>query len=80
MAEGGGTSSRRLLSPQERLVMSLVVNGCLYKEIAARRGISEATVAAHVGSAIRKLGARTRAEAIAIGLRRGVLRLRLRVR
>jgi len=49
-----GTLSRR-----EREVMSLVARGLLNKQVGAELGISEITVKAHRGSAMRKMGART---------------------
>ncbi|MCC6774987.1 MAG: response regulator transcription factor, partial [Gemmatimonadaceae bacterium] len=42
---------------------------------AARLGISEHTVKTHVASIFQKLGADTRAEAVAIGARTGVIML-----
>jgi len=47
------------LSGREREVMSLVVRGLLNKQVGAELGISEVTVKAHRGSAMRKMGART---------------------
>ena len=47
------------LSSREREVMSLVVRGLLNKQVGAELGISEVTVKAHRGSAMRKMGART---------------------
>ena len=45
------------------------------KIVAARLGISEHTVKTHVASIFQKLGADTRAEAVAIGARTGVIML-----
>lgn len=47
------------LSLREREVMSLVVRGLLKKQVGAELGISEVTVKAHRGNAMRKMGART---------------------
>ena len=47
------------LTEREREVMSLVVRGLLNKQVGAELGITEVTVKAHRGSAMRKMGART---------------------
>jgi FixJ family two-component response regulator len=53
-----------LLSPREREVMKLVVEGLLNKQVGGRLGISEITVKAHRGRVMRKMKARTFAELI----------------
>ncbi|HEY0999655.1 MAG TPA: helix-turn-helix transcriptional regulator [Streptosporangiaceae bacterium] len=50
------------LTPAERDVADLVAAGLTNPEIAVRLGVSAGTVKDHVSSALRKLGARTRAE------------------
>jgi DNA-binding CsgD family transcriptional regulator len=57
------------LSPREREAIALVAAGKTTKEIAAALSIAESTVNWHVGNALTKLGASTRAEAVAIALR-----------
>jgi len=52
------------LSPREREVMVCVVAGLLNKQIAAKIGISEATVKAHRGQVMRKLQARSLADLV----------------
>jgi DNA-binding NarL/FixJ family response regulator len=47
-------------------VADLVACGLTNPEIAARLGVSAGTVKDHVSSALRKLGARTRAELAAV--------------
>lgn len=47
--------------------------GFVYLEIATTLGITVATVALHVGSARKKLGAATREHALVIALRRGLI-------
>jgi FixJ family two-component response regulator len=50
------------LSPRERDVFDLVVEGDLNKQIAAKLGIQEVTVKVHRGSVMRKMGAHSIAE------------------
>lgn len=52
------------LTPREREVTDLVITGLLNKQIAARMGISEATVKLHRGQAMRKVNARSLAELV----------------
>ncbi len=50
------------LSPRERQVMALVTAGLLNKQVGAELGVSEITVKAHRGAAMRKMAARSLAE------------------
>ena len=52
------------LTPRERQVMALVTAGKLNKQVGADLGLSEITVKAHRGSAMRKMGARSLAELV----------------
>lgn len=61
------------LSPREVEALHLLSLGLRTAEIAWRMGIEEVTVGKHVASARRKLGARTREQALALALRDGVL-------
>jgi DNA-binding CsgD family transcriptional regulator len=63
------------LTPRERQVLSMLADGLGNKTIAARLGISDHTVKAHVAAVFEKLGVSTRAEAAALGLRRGLIAL-----
>ena len=63
------------LSPREREILTLLSEGLGNKLVAARLGISEHTVKTHVASIFQKLGADTRAEAVAIGARNGLILL-----
>lgn len=57
---------RSVLSDRERQVVGLLAHGLTGREIAAQLFLSPATVRTHVQNAMHKLGARTRAQAIAI--------------
>lgn len=61
------------LSDREREVLSLVAAGLRNKEIADQLGISERTVKAHLAGVFNKLGATSRAEAIARAMAAGLL-------
>jgi DNA-binding CsgD family transcriptional regulator len=61
------------LSKRQSQVLALVARGLTTKEIAGDLGISDATVKWHVGRALSKLGASSRAEAVAIAVRSGEL-------
>jgi DNA-binding CsgD family transcriptional regulator/GAF domain-containing protein len=59
------------LTPRERDVATLVVEGLTDREIAARLALSRHTVGQHTGQIYRKLGVRSRAQLIAFLLRGG---------
>ncbi len=61
------------LSPREIEVLQAVAAGRTNKAIALQLGISEHTVKFHLGGAMSKLGAASRAEAVATALRQGWL-------
>jgi DNA-binding NarL/FixJ family response regulator len=61
------------LSPRESEVLRQVAGGQTNKAIALLLGISEHTVKFHLGSAMTKLGAASRAEAVAVAIRRGLI-------
>lgn len=62
-----------LLTPREREVLALIAEGLPNKAIARELGISEHTAKFHVGSVLGKLGASSRAEAVMLATRRGLL-------
>lgn len=61
------------LTPREVEVLTWVGAGLSNKEVARQLGISAHTVKFHMEAAFRKLGAVSRAEAVAKGLRRGLI-------
>jgi DNA-binding NarL/FixJ family response regulator len=63
------------LTRREREVLQMVAAGLANKEIAARLKISDHTAKFHVAAILGKLGAATRTEAVALGIRRGLVLL-----
>jgi DNA-binding NarL/FixJ family response regulator len=61
------------LTPRESEILSLVASGLESKEIARELFLSHDTVRTHVAHALAKLGARSRAQAVAIAVRRGLI-------
>ena len=61
------------LSPRERQVLALMVEGAPNKVIARALSISERTAKFHVAAILGKLGARNRAEAVAMAFREGLV-------
>jgi DNA-binding CsgD family transcriptional regulator len=70
--------SRRERDPtsRERQVLRLLASGATDVQIAAWLSLSPATVQTHVRNAKAKLGARTRAQAVALALQRGMIQPR----
>ena len=66
MAAGGPT-------PREREVLTLLAAGATDEQIAEMLELSPATVQTHVRNAKAKLGARTRAQAVAMALQHGMI-------
>lgn len=67
---GGSAPS---LTPRESEVLALLADGASNKVIARRLGISPSTAKFHVASLLGKLGARSRLDAVAIGMRLGLV-------
>jgi NarL family two-component system response regulator YdfI len=63
------------LTKREKEVLQMLAAGLGNKEIAAKLNISDHTAKFHVGSILGKLGVSTRAEAVAMGIRRGFVLL-----
>ena len=61
------------LTPRESEVLGLLAAGASNKEIAGKLHLSEHTVKFHVSTILGKLGAATRAEAVARGYRQGLI-------
>lgn len=60
-------------TPREIEVLQLVSDGLVNREIGQRLFLSEETVKSHVRHLLAKLQARSRAHAVAIGFRRGLI-------
>jgi DNA-binding NarL/FixJ family response regulator len=67
--------SDELLTEREIEVLREVADGNRNREIAERLFISEETVKVHIKHIMEKLGASDRTQAVAIGLRRGIIQL-----
>jgi DNA-binding NarL/FixJ family response regulator len=63
------------LTPREHEVLRWMAAGLVNKEIAGKLGISDHTAKFHVASVLQKLNAASRAEAVAIGMRAGLILL-----
>jgi DNA-binding NarL/FixJ family response regulator len=69
------SSNREALTPRELEVLALIAAGASNKLIARRLAISVHTAKFHVAGVLEKLGAHSRAEAVAIGARAGLVLL-----
>jgi len=63
------------LTPREAEVLQLLADGLGNKDIAGKLSISEHTIKFHIRSILGKLGATSRTEAVARGLRSGLIEL-----
>jgi DNA-binding NarL/FixJ family response regulator len=72
-ARSAAPSNGASLTPRELEVLRMIADGLANKQIAARLAISEHTVKFHIGSVFAKMHASTRAEAVMIGARRGLI-------
>jgi HD-GYP domain-containing protein (c-di-GMP phosphodiesterase class II)/DNA-binding NarL/FixJ family response regulator len=68
---GRGSGRRKTLSPREREIMALLARGLSGEDAAKHLSLSPETVRSHVRNAMQKLGATTRAHAVAVALQRG---------
>jgi DNA-binding CsgD family transcriptional regulator len=77
LVEGGTLfKAGREPSAREREVLALLASGATDREIAQLLELSPATVQTHVRNAKAKLGARTRAQAVALALQRELIKPR----
>jgi NarL family two-component system response regulator YdfI len=67
------SNQEQTLTSRERQVLALMAQGAANKQIAARLEIAERTVKSHVTNVLMKLGAESRAGAVAVALRSGLL-------
>jgi DNA-binding NarL/FixJ family response regulator len=67
----GGNGRTKTLSPREREILGLLSQGLSGEEVASQLFLSPETVRTHVRNAMGKLGAATRAHAVALALQRG---------
>lgn len=63
------------LSDREREVLVYLAEGKSNKQIAKALGIADGTVKVHVANILEKLGAQGRSEAVAVAVRRGLVRI-----
>ena len=68
--------SHKPLSTRELQIVELIAKGMRNKEIAAVLGISDETVPVHMRRLFAKLGVNDRTAALAVALRRGLVRIR----
>ena len=71
----GSEAAMESLTQREIQVLRAVAAGQTNKAIALKLGISEHTVKFHLGSAMSKLGAASRAEAVATAIQKGLISL-----
>jgi DNA-binding CsgD family transcriptional regulator len=62
------------LTARERQVLALAAVGKRFSEIAEALGITERTVQEHIDMVVRKLGADSQANAVAVFLKSGLVR------
>lgn len=62
------------ITPWERSVLELLANGTTTNELAGRLGIAERDLERHLTALFARMGATSRADAVAVAARRGLLR------
>jgi DNA-binding NarL/FixJ family response regulator len=67
-------AGRRVVSPREREVLELLADGLSNRQISDRLVVSLETIKTHVRNILTKLGAASRAEAVAVAIRQGIIR------
>jgi len=71
--QDGRSQNASLLTPRQLAILRLIAAGQSNQQIADSLGITERTVKFHVTALFNKLGADNRAQAVALGSRRGLL-------
>lgn len=71
-----GSEMRASLTPREHEILLLVSQGLTMQQVGSRLGISPRTVETHVAKLYRKLGVRTRVQAVARAAQLGLIDLR----
>jgi DNA-binding NarL/FixJ family response regulator len=66
--------AQRLLSAREQQILQLLAEGCTNREVGERLLLGSETVKTHVAHILTKLKATHRSQAVAIGLRDGLIR------
>ena len=61
------------ITPLERTVLECLSTGAALREIAGRLGLEEREVESNLTTLFARMGVRTRAEAVAAAMRRGLL-------
>jgi PAS domain S-box-containing protein len=74
LGHGADARPRAKLTARQYEVLALLADGLGTTEIAEKLGIAEQTARNHIRGALRKLGAHTRLQAVAIAYRSGLLR------
>jgi DNA-binding NarL/FixJ family response regulator len=71
-----GAEVAALLTPRELEILTLLADGLTMRQVARRLAISARTVETHVAKIYRKLGVRTRVQAVARAASIGLIKLR----
>jgi len=61
------------ITPSERIALELLASGIATNELASRLGLSTREIDAQLASLFARMGAASRAEAVAFAMRRGLL-------
>jgi DNA-binding NarL/FixJ family response regulator len=72
-ANGHGNGTDSGLSPRENQILTLLAEGRTQRQIADELVISSKTVATHIQHLLSKLGVNTRAQAVSVAFRRGLV-------
>ena len=70
-----GSEVQATLTPREHQILVLVSDGLTMQQVASRLGISPRTVETHVAKLYRKLGVRTRVQAVSRAAQLGLIDL-----